>query len=121
MRKTDCYWFSPCGLSCDQCGIHLRTRDELAYWKSQNVDLDKIRCDGCRSSLEGNHWSPSCKILTCCVYKKELSYCTQCDEFPCKILLNWADEYAGHAKAVERLKEMKKQGVVQWLETHGYE
>jgi hypothetical protein len=55
------------------------------------------------------------------VYKKELSYCAQCDEFPCKILLNWAAEYSGHTKAVERLKEMKKQGVVQWLEAHGYE
>jgi len=121
MKKPDCYWLSPCGLSCDKCGIHLRTPEELAYWKSQNIDLDKIRCDGCRSSLDGNHWSPACKILVCCVYKKQLSYCAQCEEFPCETLQKWSAEHPHHADAVQRLHEMKDQGIVPWLEAHGYE
>ena len=112
---------SPCALFCDTCSIHLRTDEELAYWKEQKVDLDTIRCDGCRSSLEGNHWSAHCLILVCCVYKKELAYCEECDEFPCEKLKKWSAEYKHHAEAVQRLKEMKKQGVVKWLEEHGYE
>jgi len=121
MKKIDCYWLSPCALSCDKCTIHLRTPEELAYWEEQKIDLDTIRCDGCRSSLEGNHWSPTCPILVCCVYKKQLSYCAQCEEFPCDILKKWGVENEHHAKALQRLKEMKEQGVVQWLEAHGYE
>jgi len=121
MKKIDCYWLSPCALSCDTCSIHLRTDEELVYWQEQKVDLDTIRCDGCRSSLEGNHWSPACPILVCCVYKNELAYCSECDEFPCEKLKKWGAKYKHHAEAVQRLKEMKEQGVVKWLEEHGYE
>jgi len=55
------------------------------------------------------------------VYKKQLSYCSQCEEFPCDILKKWGAENEHHAKALQRLKEMKEQGFVQWLEVHGYE
>ncbi len=121
MEKPDCYWLSPCALSCDTCSIHLSTDEELAYWEEQKVDLDTIRCDGCRSSLEGNHWSPRCPILVCCVYKKKLSYCSQCDEFPCEIIQKWTADFPHHADAVERLHEMKEQGVAEWLLQHEYE
>lgn len=93
----------------------------MAYWKNQNVDLDTIRCNGCRSDRDEYHWAPDCPILDCCVYQKHLSYCSECSDFPCKILEKWGAEYNHHAKAVERLSEMKKEGTEKWLITHGYE
>jgi hypothetical protein len=54
------------------------------------------------------------------VYKKELAYCSQCDEFPCDILKKWGAEHKHHAEALDRLIEIMEQGVVHWLEEHGY-
>lgn len=109
-------WFlTPCGLDCFNCSIRLRTDEELNYWRSRNVDTDKIRCDGCRSDRGGHHWSPQCRILQCCVYDKKLEFCAECPEFPCSSIETWGRAYDHHAKAVERLKEMKKVGVEQWV------
>lgn len=99
----------------------MRTEEELAYWREKGADLDKIRCDGCRSDRSGHHWSSDCRILACCVYEKRLSYCSECDEFPCETLSKWGAEWEHHAKALERLREMKAQGTEAWLATHGYE
>ena len=29
------------------------------------------------------HWSPDCWILECCVDKKKLEFCYECEDFPC--------------------------------------
>lgn len=109
-------WFvTPCGLDCYSCPIRLRTDEELAYWQSRNVDPDRIRCDGCRSDRKGDHWSPKCKILQCCVYEKGLEFCAQCSDFPCHSLKEWGQEYEHHAKAVETLRIMKETGIELWL------
>lgn len=106
---------TPCGLDCARCSIHLRTEEELEYWRKQSVDLRKIRCDGCRSDRQGAHWSPDCKILQCCVYDKGLEFCAQCGDFPCSTIKEWIGGYKHHGEAVARLMQMKQQGVDQWI------
>jgi len=113
------WYFTPCGLDCYGYSIRLKTEDELKYWAQQNVDLEKIRCDGCRSDRSKNHWSPDCKILECYVYKHKHEFCAQCSDFPCQILEVWAKEYEHHAQAVADLKAMKEMGVEQWLKERG--
>lgn len=110
------WWLTPCGLDCFRCPIHLRAEEELDYWRGQGVDPDEIRCDGCRSDRSGEHWSPKCKVLHCCVDIKGLEFCAQCDELPCSILIEWIGGMEHHAQAVERLKEMKAEGVETWIE-----
>ena len=48
-------------------------------------------CPGCagRGFFEMN---PSCGHVTCCVKKKRLEVCTQCEEFPCPRLAGWLDK-----------------------------
>jgi hypothetical protein len=116
MMSEERRWFlTPCGLDCVNCSIRLRTDEELNYWRSRNVDTDKIRCDGCRADRSGHHWAPQCRILQCCVYDKKLEFCAECPEFPCPSLEEWGREHDHHARAVERLKEMKKAGIEQWV------
>ncbi len=115
MSKDRRWFFTPCGLDCHGCPIRLRTDEELDYWRQRNVDTEKIRCDGCRSDRTGNHWAPECKILQCCVYEKALEFCAQCSDFPCGSLKEWGQEYEHHSDAVERLREMRKAGVEEWL------
>ena len=113
------WYVTPCGLDCYHCSIRLRTEEELEYWRKQNVDTDKIRCDGCRSDRQGDHWSPDCKILQCCVYERGYEFCAECPDLPCTILTEWCKEYEHHTQAVERLVEMKNTGIERWLKEHG--
>ena len=113
------WWLTPCGLDCSKCSIHLRTEQELDYWRKQNIDPEKIRCDGCRADRSAHHWSPECQILQCCVYERKLEFCAQCPDFPCKVLDKWGQEHEHHAKAVKRLATMKDAGIEEWLIDHG--
>jgi hypothetical protein len=114
------HWFvTPCGLDCHSCPIRLRTKEELNYWAEKSVDLEKIRCDGCRSDRRGHHWSPDCRILECCVYTRKLEFCAECPEFPCSVLKDWGKEYDHHSEAVKCLRRMRTIGVARWLAQQG--
>ncbi len=115
IEKPKRWWLAPCSLNCSKCPIHLRTEEELDYWRKQNADLDKIRCAGCRSDRSGYHWSPKCKILQCCVYERGLEFCSQCEDFPCAILEEWIKDIPHHAQAVKNLHKMKKIGIDNYL------
>lgn len=119
MEKSRRWWLTPCGLDCTQCSIHLRTEEELEYWRKQNVDPETIRCDGCRSDRKGHHWSPDCEILQCCVYERALEFCAQCPDFLCSKLEEWGKEYEHHARGVEKLKEMRAKGIEAFLSEVG--
>ena len=105
-----------CGLECHKCDILQATNDpkiaqEIADWfkKERNEDVKPadIRCMGCKGDRT-KHWSPDCWIVQCCVDKKGLEFCYQCDEFPCEKLVEWSKGCEGYGKALERLKEMRK-------------
>ena len=87
------WYLSVCGLDCSQCTIHLRTAEELGFWRSQNADLDKVRCDCCRSERkEGRHWSWDCKLVECCVDRNGLEFCAQCADLDtCPLIKDFAE------------------------------
>ena len=118
MKKTQRWFLTPCGLDCSTCTIRLRNKEELDFWKEKNIDPDTIRCGGCRSDRNGDHWSSDCKILQCCVYERHLEFCAGCADFPCSILEEWVGNYKHHARALQRLHEMKKIGIEEWLKKH---
>lgn len=55
---------TPCGLYCGSCRYY--TND---------------RCRGC-----GTESRPDCSVHKCCRVDKQLSFCTECGEFPCRRL-----------------------------------
>lgn len=58
-----------CGIDCGLCPRH--------YTDGAS------RCPGCGGEgFEKVH--PACGYLTCCVKKRGLAVCAQCDEYPCK-------------------------------------
>lgn len=60
---------APCGVFCGACPSLNKT---CAGCASQNRDQKRI-----------SKWA--CKIRVCCYENKQLSFCIQCDEFPCKV------------------------------------
>jgi hypothetical protein len=60
---------APCGIFCGACPA-----------------IDKT-CRGCPATSKEqariSKWA--CKIRNCCYFEKELDYCIDCEEFPCRI------------------------------------
>ena len=63
---------APCGVYCGACPAFNKT------------------CNGCASDDKNqsrrSKWG--CKIRNCCYDQKELDYCVNCEQFPCKIFNN---------------------------------
>ncbi|KQC11848.1 MAG: hypothetical protein APR63_12095 [Desulfuromonas sp. SDB] len=106
-----------CGLDCAICDIRQCPENpelakRIAQWFKENIDEKAepswFHCSWCRGD-RNNHWSADCWILQCCVDKKHLEYCSQCDEFPCEKLVAWSEENNKYQQAFQRLVDMKSQ------------
>ena len=63
-----------CGLDCGLCPRY--------------YTVGASRCPGCCGpGFFEKH--PSCGYITCCVKRKNLEVCSQCDEFPCSRFAPW--------------------------------
>lgn len=105
-----------CGIDCNMCDIHEapdnpKVAQEIVDWfkkeRNEDVKIEDLHCSGCKGDRT-NHWSADCWILQCCVDKKDLEFCYDCDEFPCEKLVDWSKGCEGYGVALERLKKMKK-------------
>jgi hypothetical protein len=113
--KPENQMIAVCGLDCSGCDIRLATSDpkiaqQIADWfkkeRNEEVKIKDIHCLGCKSDRT-KHWSPDCWILQCCVDKKGLEFCYECEEFPCEELSQWAKSSRKYGEALNKLKEMK--------------
>jgi hypothetical protein len=66
-------------------------------------------CKGCPGD-RSIHWSPDCPILKCCVDERKLRHCSECEEFPCSRLNEWAGKDPKYSAALKRLTEMRADG-----------
>lgn len=96
-----------CGLDCGLCPRYY------------TIGISK--CPGCCApGFFDKH--PSCPYITCCVKKKRLEVCAQCDEFPCSKFESWLadggeyDSFLTHKKAHHNLTFVRKYGVQRFME-----
>jgi len=106
-----------CGLDCSTCGIRLSENDperaerltrEFRKMGFTDLQPESFRCDGCRGN-RSKHWAANCQILKCCLDDKGLEYCSQCEDFACAGLEEWADKNDRHHEGLNRLVEMRAQ------------
>ena len=96
-----------CGLDCGLCPRY--------------YTVGASRCPGCAGPDFFNK-HPSCSYITCCVKKKGLEVCAQCDEFPCSKFPSWLDKlviedsFVTHQKIKSNLYFIKEQGLERFLE-----
>lgn len=99
-----------CGLDCGLCPRY--------------YTVGSSRCPGCAGPDFFNK-HPSCGYITCCVKKKGLEVCAQCDEFSCSKFAAWLDKltledsFLTHQKTKSNLYFIKKQGLERFLEQQG--
>jgi hypothetical protein len=75
------------------------------------------RCPGC-AGLEFFEKHPSCGHITCCVKKRKLEVCSQCDEYPCSKFESWAegDSFVTHLKTLSNLNSIRGEGLEEFAE-----
>lgn len=100
-----------CGLDCSGCGLreaegNPEKQRQFAQWFRANLKLeiepDKVRCSGCRGPRD-EHWNPDCWVLNCCMDHHGRKFCSDCPEFPCRQLRDWAAQCKRYTAAFEWL------------------
>ena len=75
------------------------------------------RCPGC-AGPDFFEKHPPCGHITCCVKKRKLEVCSQCDEFPCSKFESWAegDSFVTHLKTLSNLNSIRGEGLEEFAE-----
>ncbi|MEI6578904.1 MAG: DUF3795 domain-containing protein [Eubacteriales bacterium] len=98
-----------CGLDCGLCPRY--------YTEGAS------RCPGC-DGIDFNLKHPSCSYITCCVKKKGLEVCGECEEFPCSKFksneeyqnVKDSSSYPTYKKVLPNLNFIKKHGIEKFME-----
>ena len=109
---------APCGLDCFNCDLYRENISaEMVEKISQVRGMKKqdVPCDGCREELGCKYRDGDCETLHC-VMNKELSFCFECRDFPCMMLLPAADGAAQfpHNFKLFNLNRMQRIGLKRW-------
>jgi len=115
-----------CGLYCGTCPSYLAYQENDAEELERisqrlGVAVSEVRCDGCLS----DNVMPQCvdcrRGFRRCAKDKEVTWCFQCPDFPCKRLRDFTDVHvingiSHHAHVIEDLQYMKEHGIEDWVE-----
>ena len=110
---------APCGLDCGICELYMCRDDQQLtdFLISKGIPQHILPCDGC-NNIDGK-----CPILTekCatfeCAKEKEISFCSECPEFPCSNLAPAVDraDVLPHNMKLYNLCIIKKDGAEKFI------
>ena len=126
---------APCGLDCFNCTFYLAHEDadaktQVKKWSEQlDIPVDIMVCSGCRhhdgqiplqKHLFGS--AHQCAAYECSK-EKHVSFCGECEKFPCDHLHPYADkaDTLPHNTKVFNLCLINRMGVEQWAESKAAE
>jgi len=114
------YQIAPCGLECFNCNLHeenLTEEYKIKVAEYRKIPLEAVACKGCRAEQGKCRYAEFDCATWACVQQKGLTYCFECDEFPCGLLAPTAKGAAfPHNMKVYNLCRMKLIGVDAWIE-----
>ena len=112
---------APCGLDCFNCGGYegnVTEEYKLRVSELWKIPLEETPCKGCRDEKGNCKWVSDKPCATWnCVQEKGLTYCHECADFPCKLLMptQQGADYP-HNMKVYNLCRMKLVGIDKWIE-----
>jgi len=95
---------APCGLYCGVC------IDYLVYKSCHGCGCQCEKCD----VLERHK---QCDIYKCCVERRGLKACSECEDFPCSLFIQFCYNpvWLHHLPVIENLRRRKTIGTERWL------
>jgi hypothetical protein len=100
---------APCGMNCGICKLY------LAFSRGLPKEKGKVsHCNGCLIRAKNCYIKRGCKKLR----TKQVKYCYECAEMPCKNLEHLERRYQERytTSLVGNLKEVKEKGMEQFLQ-----
>jgi hypothetical protein len=96
---------APCGLYCGVCV------DYLDYKSCHDCQCSSESCDSTEHHA-------NCDVYKCCVDKKGIESCGDCDDFPCSKLIQFrcSPIWIHHLPVIENLRRRKIIGAEKWDE-----
>jgi len=106
-----------CGLYCGACSLYIGSTEEperLARLAVLfNAPPTELRCLGCRSGRLGIHCR-DCEFKAC-ANGKGISFCGECDEYPCAKLAEFQRQRPHRIELWDDLDRIKKAGTEVWI------
>ena len=118
MTKKDapCATSAICGLFCDSCTLYIGTTEDPRRLEklaaNRGTTAENIRCEGCRSNVLGTYCR-TCQMKACAA-RKGVGFCSECDEYPCGILIAFQKQMPHRIELFESLEDIRDHGEAQW-------
>lgn len=107
-----------CGLFCESCSLYIGTTQDpqrLEFLASKyNKPIEEMKCTGCRTE-NLSFYCKTCEMKTC-IKEKNLTFCSECDEYPCQILIEFQKQLPHRLELFESLDYIRDNGVDKWVE-----
>jgi hypothetical protein len=110
---------APCGINCGGCPVHAckdnPSMKEALTARALNKDL--VPCNGCRLNKGMCAFHPGECATYECVKAKGVTFCFECDEYPCSKLYPCVDraEILPHNMKMVNLAHIEKHGIASFL------
>ena len=106
-----------CGLYCRACTLYIGSTEDPDRLKMLAVQFattpEELRCFGCRSDRLGIHCR-DCSLKACAT-AKGISFCGECDEYPCAKLADFQRQMPHRIELWDDLGRIKEAGVEVWM------
>jgi len=104
---------APCGLYCGACRAYLASLENND--QSKPGAKPSTPCDGCLGGGRAPAHISKCEIRSCAAKKTKTGRCSECAEFPCKIITNFNnDGVQHHSEVLANLGQLRKMGIKDW-------
>ena len=109
-----------CGLYCEACAVYIGSTDDpkkleslVDLFKVEVEDINDLICYGCKSE-KVTSLCADCKFVEC-AEKREIDFCAECDEFPCKDLKDFQKAGAHRIELFDDGDEIREKGCAEWM------
>lgn len=109
---------APCGIDCFNCSLYEKNLTEAMKERmaqAYNLDPKTLACKGCREQKGCTILPSKCDTLEC-INEHNVTFCFECDEFPCsklQPLKEGADKFPHNFK-VFNLCRIQRVGLEKW-------
>jgi len=117
---------APCGLYCGACSAYVARKrgdterlEELAkyvaQYRGQELEMEDLACEGCLSAEVIALYCREC-VLRACVFKRGLTHCAQCSDFPCQRITDFNnDGIRHHSEVLDNGRRQREIGIAAWI------
>ncbi|MFA0889190.1 MAG: DUF3795 domain-containing protein [Synergistales bacterium] len=106
-----------CGLLCGACSVYIATQEDPERLKRISLKFgipeEEVRCFGCGSDKK---FGP-CKdcLFSACAKERELDFCSECGDFPCKALTDFQAALPHRLDLWEDLDQARRLEPLEWI------